>query len=66
MSNASHPPNGTDATIPGPNGPLAPGEITSTSFELGSTDPANAYFSHVSMLLPSNDFRYANGNPRGV
>lgn len=54
---------GVDGTIPGPNGPLAPGEITSASFVVESTSVANRYFSYASMILPSNDFWYANGNP---
>ncbi len=56
-------PDGVDATIPGPNGPIGPGEIASQSFVLDSTNIANRYFSYGSMVLPSNDFWYANGNP---
>ena len=56
-------PGGVDSTIPGPNGPLAPGEITSQSFVLDSLDPNQRYFSYASMVIPSNDFWYANGNP---
>lgn len=56
--------NGVDATIPGPNGPIAPGDIASDSFLLDGGNPENAYFSYASMILPSNDFCIANGNPR--
>lgn len=55
---------GVDGTIAGPNGPLAPGESTRQQFLLDSYAPANRYFSYASMLLPSNDFWYANGNPQ--
>lgn len=57
-------PGGIDSTIPGPNGPLAPGEVTSQSFVLDSLDPSQRYFSYASMVIPSNDFWYANGNPQ--
>lgn len=56
--------SGVDATIAGPNGPIAPGEIASRSFVLDSTSPDQLYFSYASMILPSNDFCIANGNPR--
>ena len=59
-------PNGTDATIAGPNGPIAPGDIASMTFELDSTNPAHRFFSYGSMVLPSNDFFYANANPQAV
>jgi len=54
---------GTDTTIPGPNGPIAPGEFATAEFVLESTDPINKYFSYASMILPSNDFCISNGNP---
>lgn len=56
--------DGVDATIPGPNGPIAPGDIASQSFILDGSDPSLAYFSYASMILPSNDFCISNGNPR--
>lgn len=56
-------PGGVDGTIPGPDGALGPGEVTSASFVIDSHDPSQRYFSYASMLLPSNDFWYANGNP---
>ena len=55
---------GVDGTIAGPNGPIAPGEIATASFVVDSASGANRYFSYGSMVLPSNDFWYANGNPR--
>ncbi len=57
-------PSGVDTTIPGPNGALAPGEITSAVVTVESTGPAQRYFSYASMIIPSNDFWYANGNPQ--
>ncbi len=56
-------PLGVDGTLPGPDGPLGPGEITSKTFTLDSHSPEQRYFSYASMVLPSNDFWYANGNP---
>ena len=57
-------PNGTQATIPGPNGPLAPGEVTQRIFLLDSLSGDHRFFSYASMLIPSNDFWYSNGNPQ--
>ncbi len=57
-------PAGSDATIPGPNGPIAPGDLTAMEFDLDSEDLANRWFSYASMILPSNDFCISNGNPR--
>ncbi len=57
-------PAGVDATLAGPNGPLAPGETVSRIFTLDSDNPANQYFSYASMIIPSNDFCISNGNPR--
>lgn len=52
------------ATVPGPNGPIAPGEMTQFSFVVDSNDPSARYFSYASMVLPSNDFCISNGNPK--
>lgn len=57
-------PGGVQATIPGTNGALAPGEITKESLLLDSTGGINRFFSYASMVIPSNDFWYANGNPQ--
>jgi hypothetical protein len=49
-----------DATM-GP-APIQPGESVSQRFELRN-DGSNDYFSYASMVLPTNDFFVANGNP---
>lgn len=50
--------------VPGvasPTGPLSPGDKVSVTVNL---DPLNnRYFSYASMIIPSNDFFIANGNP---
>lgn len=51
---------GVQGTIPGP---IAPGEIAQQSFVLDSSNPNQRYFSYASMIIPSNDFWYSNGNP---
>ena len=52
-----------DATIPGPGGPIGPGETAMQTFELDGSDALNRFFSYVSMVIPSNDAFIANGNP---
>lgn len=52
-----------DATVAGPNGPLAPGDVTSRAFLLDPSDPRDRYFSYASMVIPSNDAFLANGDP---
>ncbi|MEM1402748.1 MAG: spondin domain-containing protein [Pseudomonadota bacterium] len=48
--------------LAGPGGPLAPGDSASIAFYV---DPSlDRYFSYASMIIPSNDFFIANGNPR--
>ena len=42
--------------------PLLPGESASQEFEL-MLDGSNSFFSYAAMVLPSNDFFVANGNP---
>ena len=53
-----------DGTLGSPTGPppVQPGESVSQTFTL-RTDGSNNYFSYLSMVLPSNDFFVANGNP---
>ena len=51
------------ATIPGPNGPLAPGDVATFTFDLDTDDPDNRYFSFLSMVLPSNDAFIGNDDP---
>ncbi len=54
---------GIDAVVPGPNGPIAPGETTSLTFLVDSFRGEQQYFSYASMILPSNDAFVANGSP---
>ena len=49
------------ATVPGPAGPLAPGESRAITLNVDPLD--NRYFSYASMIIPSNDAFVANGNP---
>ena len=42
--------------------PITPGESTSQLFTI-DIDGSNRYFSYASMVLPSNDYYIANGNP---
>lgn len=56
-------PAGQDATIAGPNGPIGPGDVATMTFIIDSTSAAQRFFSYGSMVLPSNDFFYANANP---
>ena len=51
------------ATLFGPNGPIAPGDRASGTFLLDPMNPADRYFSYASMVIPSNDAFIANGNP---
>ena len=52
-----------EATIPGPNGPIAPGDRAFRMFLIDPMSPGSQYFSYASMVLPSNDAFIANGNP---
>jgi hypothetical protein len=52
-----------EATLPGPNGPIAPGDRAFRMFLVNPMDPGSQYFSYSSMVLPSNDAFIANGNP---
>ncbi|MEM7517164.1 MAG: spondin domain-containing protein [Planctomycetota bacterium] len=60
---ATLPGTAVDRTVPGPNGPIAPGDRAMSSFLLDPTNPEAAYFSYASMILPSNDAFIANGSP---
>lgn len=53
-----------DGTIASPSGPppIAPGETVSQQFTIDAGG-SNRYFSYASMVLPSNDYFIANGNP---
>ena len=43
-------------------GPIAPGTTVMGTFDIDASS-ANQYFSYASMVLPSNDYFVANGNP---
>ena len=44
-------------------GPIDPGESASFVVDLDSSAESSRYFSYASMVIPSNDFFIANGNP---
>lgn len=44
-------------------GPIDPGESTSFTVDLEASAASSRYFSYASMVIPSNDFFIANGNP---
>lgn len=44
-------------------GPIEPGEQASLLVDLDPTAATSQYFSYAAMVLPSNDFFIANGNP---
>lgn len=52
-----------EATLAGPEGPIAPGDIVTQSFLLDPNAASSRYFSYASMVIPSNDAFVANGNP---
>jgi hypothetical protein len=52
-----------DGTMPGPSGPIAPGDVATMAFMLDELSPSSRYFSYASMIIPSNDAFIANGNP---
>ena len=54
---------GLETTAPGPNGPLAPGEMATAVIDLAGNAATNRYFSYASMFIPSNDAFIANGDP---
>ena len=56
-------PLGQEATIAGPDGPIGPGQVATATFVIDSSNPSQRFFSYGSMVLPSNDFFYANANP---
>ncbi|PZO55306.1 MAG: PEP-CTERM sorting domain-containing protein [Phormidesmis priestleyi] len=43
--------------------PILPGESTSILIDVDASAVSSRYFSYAAMLLPSNDFFIANGNP---
>lgn len=52
-----------DATVPGPGGPIAPGETATMTFSLDGSAAASRFFSYASMIIPSNDAFVANASP---
>ena len=44
-------------------GPIDPGESASFTIDLDGSAASSRYFSYASMVIPSNDFFIANGNP---
>lgn len=44
-------------------GPIDPGESASFTLDLDGNAASSQYFSYASMVIPSNDFFIANGNP---
>jgi hypothetical protein len=55
-----------EGTIPGPNGPIAPGDITSATFDLDPNAMSSRYFSFASMVIPSNDAFISNDAAMGM
>ncbi|MEM7587898.1 MAG: spondin domain-containing protein [Acidobacteriota bacterium] len=57
-----------DATIPGPNGPIAPGDTATMTFDLDPNSSQSRFFSYARMIIPSNDAFVANaaGNAHQV
>ncbi len=53
---------GAIGTFDGGPPPIQPNETASAIFDLASGD-SNRWFSYASMILPSNDYYVANGNP---
>ena len=47
----------------GISGPIDPGESVSVVVDIDGSLPTSRYFSYASMVIPSNDFFIANGNP---
>ncbi len=56
--------NRVDGTLASPSGPppIAPGQSVSQQFTI-QTDGSNRYFSYLTMVVPTNDFFLANGDP---
>ena len=55
--------DGQDATLFGPNGPIAPGEQATRTFLVQPREGEADYLSFASMVIPSNDAFVANGDP---
>lgn len=55
--------DGQDATLFGPDGPIAPGEQATRTFLVQPREGEADYLSFASMVIPSNDAFIANGDP---
>ncbi|MEM8964522.1 MAG: spondin domain-containing protein, partial [Acidobacteriota bacterium] len=55
-----------DATVFGPTGPVAPGETATGTFTVDGSKAYNRFLSLASMVLPSNDAFFGNGNPLAI
>ena len=51
------------ATIPGPGGPIAPGDIATFQIDVDGSLGTSRYFSFASMVIPSNDAFVGNDDP---
>ncbi|MEM6598109.1 MAG: spondin domain-containing protein [Cyanobacteria bacterium P01_C01_bin.69] len=54
----------TQAVIPGPNGPITPGETAELLIDVGEAGTQGRYFNYAAMVLPSNDIFVANDEQR--
>lgn len=54
----------TQAVIPGPNGPITPGERAELLIEVEDAANQGRYFNYAAMVLPSNDIFVANDDQR--
>ncbi|MEM9151184.1 MAG: spondin domain-containing protein [Cyanobacteria bacterium P01_F01_bin.3] len=52
------------AVIPGPNGPITPGETAGLLIDVEDAANQGRYFNYVAMVLPSNDIFVANDEQR--
>ncbi|MEM7083997.1 MAG: spondin domain-containing protein [Pseudomonadota bacterium] len=60
LSNEFNAPGGVQGVVGG--APIAPGQTVTLTLDVAS-DGSNNYLSYASMVLPSNDYFVANGNP---
>ncbi|MBD3162780.1 MAG: hypothetical protein GF346_10365 [Candidatus Eisenbacteria bacterium] len=65
---ASEEPGGSQETIPSDQGipQIAPGESATATFVLDASDPANRFFSYLSMVIPSNDAFIGSDAPQST
>ena len=52
-----------EGTIPGPAGPIAPGDLAIGSFLMDPLAPTSRFFTYATMVIPSNDAFLSNGSP---